>query len=413
MTTDRTGLRRKRLLVLSSTFPRWEGDCEPPFVFELCRRLVERFDVLVLAPHGPGAKPREILSGVEVIRFRYFFAPWERLAYQGGILANLRQQPIRYLLVPFFLAAQLIALLRLLRHERIDVIHAHWLIPQGLIALAARFLHRGSRFPAWLCTSHGSDLLGLRGGLFAALKRKVLRHADAVTVVSRPMRAHALTLGADGRKLSVIPMGIDMTNLFVPMPATEGHEPELLFVGRLVASKAVDVLIGAMPAILAGCPAATLTIVGDGPEKARLEAAAKALGVADRVTFLGAVANPALPALYRRAAIFVSPSLEEGFGLTLVEAMACGCAVIASDLPATRDIVVDGETGLTVPPGDSTAIARAALSLLADAALRHSLGRAGRAFVQKQFDWDIVAGRYGYLLDELAPPSRQPSWEHP
>jgi len=398
--------------VLTSTFPRWEGDCEPPFVFELCRRLRDRFDVVVLAPHAAGAMSRESLAGMEVIRFRYFFGQWEMLAYQGGILAKLKQHSACYLLVPFFLASQLIALLRILRREKIDVIHAHWLIPQGLIALAARFLN-GGRFPALLCTSHGSDLLGLHGRFFAALKRMVMRHANAVTVVSRPMKAYALALGADERKLSVIPMGIDVTGLFVPPPAGGERSPELLFVGRLVASKAADVLIEAMPAILAECTEATLTIVGDGPEKARLEILAKALGIADRVNFLGAIANSELPALYRRAAIFVSPSLEEGFGLTLVEALACGCAAIASDLPATREIVVDGKTGLTVPPGDSAAIARTALLLLADAPLRRSLSHAGREFALGQFDWEIVAGRYGRLLDGLAAAARQLSCEHP
>lgn len=410
MTSYNTNPQRKRLLVLTSTFPRWEGDNEPPFVFELCRRLSADFDVCVLAPHTPGAKAHETLSGLTVVRFRYFFEWGETLAYRGGILANLRSNRFNYLLIPLFFGCQLAALLRLLARENFDIVHAHWLIPQGVIAVAAKLVLRST--PALLCTAHGSDLYGLRGRLFSALKHMVMRRADAVTVVSQAMKNHAVSLKIEPEKISVISMGVDMANIFTPAGHTVRHGNELLFVGRLVASKAVDTLIDAMPTILAGCPNATLTIVGDGPEKVKLEALAKTQGIAGRVSFLGAVANPALPPLYRRATIFISPSQEEGFGLTLVEALACGCAVIASDLPAHRDIVVDGETGLTVLPGDSIAIARAALTLLSDAPLRQLLGSAGREYVLRQFDWASVVTRYARLLDELAAISCHPSCEH-
>lgn len=411
MTSGNVDHKRNKVLVLTSTFPRWEGDNEPPFVFELCRRLGSKFDVWVLAPHTPGAKTRETMSGLTVVRYRYFFGRWETLAYHGGILSNLRGNRFRYLLVPLFLVCQLYALLRLLGRERFDIVHAHWLIPQGLVAVAARMFSR--KFPVLICTAHGSDLHGLRGALFSALKRLVMRRSDAVTVVSHAMKECAVLLDVDPAKISVISMGVDMANVFIPDESTVRRDDELLFVGRLVASKGVDILVGAMPTILARCPGAALTIVGDGPEKARLEALVKTLGIAGRVNFIGAVANPALPALYRRAAIFVSPSKEEGFGLTLVEALACGCAVIAADLPALRDIVIDGETGLMVIPGDSMAIAHAALSLLGDTALCQAFGRAGREFVLKRFDWEIVAARYARQLDELVALSGRPASERP
>ena len=86
-----TSAPRTSILVLTSTFPRWKGDVEPPFVHELARRLTDSFDVHVLAPHAPGSKCHEILDGVHVHRFRYGPAILERLAYQGGILANLKK----------------------------------------------------------------------------------------------------------------------------------------------------------------------------------------------------------------------------------------------------------------------------------------------------------------------------------
>lgn len=411
MTSDKLCPQRKKLLVLTSTFPRWPGDDEPPFVFELCRRLNKDFDVWVMSPHAPDTKTQEDLSGLTVIRFRYFFEWGESLAYQGGILAKLRNNRLRYLLVPLFLACQLATLLRLAGREKFDIVHAHWLIPQGLVAVAARLL--SSRTTPLLCTAHGSDLHGLRGALFSALKRMVMRRSDAVTVVSQAMKECAVSLGTKPDKILVIPMGVDAANVFTPAERAVRSANELLFVGRLVPSKAVDILIGAMPAILAKYPEATLTIAGDGPEKISLEALAKALGIIGRVNFLGAIANPKLPELYRRAAIFVSASQEEGFGLTLAEALACGCAVIASDLPAHRCIVVDGVTGLTVAPGDSAAISRGVLSLLADPALRQSLGRSGREYVLKQFDWEVISARYAHLLDEMTTASDLLPCEHP
>ena len=121
---------RKKVLVMTSTFPRWAGDHGPRFVFELCRHLCTDFDVTVLAPHAPGAKTNEILDGIRVVRFRYFFEWGESLAYQAGILPNLRSNPLRYVLVPGFLVLQFIALIRLLHQQKFSAIHAHWLIPQ-------------------------------------------------------------------------------------------------------------------------------------------------------------------------------------------------------------------------------------------------------------------------------------------
>ncbi len=127
----------RTILVLASTFPRWKDDVEPPFVYELCRRLSKTFSVHVLAPHASGAAVEDQMEGIRVTRYRYFFSRWENLAFHGGILANLKQNPLRYALVPFFIMAQLVVLIRLLNRCQFDCIHAHWLIPQGLIAITA------------------------------------------------------------------------------------------------------------------------------------------------------------------------------------------------------------------------------------------------------------------------------------
>lgn len=396
---------RKRLLVLTSTFPRWEGDHEPPFVFELSRRLGERFKIMVLSPHAPGAKLSETMDGIEVHRFRYFLPQWQRLAYDGGILANLKNNRFNYFLIPFFILSELISLVLLLRKTRVDVIHAHWLIPQGLVAIMARTL--AHRKPVIICTSHGGDLFGLSGNLFSWVKKQVIRRTDKLTVVSQAMRDYASSL--TGRQdIEVIPMGVDLIQKFTPLPEAEMNPDELLFVGRLVEKKGVRYIILAMPEILKRHPQTQLVISGDGPDRTELQKLALATGVESHIQFLGTVNNAALQELYRRASIFVGPSIvarggdQEGLGLVFVEALGCECAVIASDLPAIRDVVTDGVTGLICKQKDSADIAHKVIILLNDPALRQTLGRAGRQYVVERFDWKIVSDRYIRLIDDLS-----------
>lgn len=391
---------KKRVLVLTSTFPRWQGDNEPPFVFELSQRLGERFDVMVLAPHAPGAKLVESMGNLEVRRFRYFFTLWQTLAYHGGIMANLRQNRLRYLLIPFFLFFELVNLTSLLKKYRFDVIHAHWLIPQGLVAVVARALIAGPK-PLIVCTSHGTDMFGLTGIMFRWLQKQVIAESDKLTVVSTALCTHATSL-VRRDDVEVIPMGVDLVGSFTPPATKVRSDNELLFVGRLVEQKGGQYLIQAMPEILKKHPQAMLTIVGDGPARENLRRLAAISGVNEHVHFKGAVANTALNELYGRAAVFVSPSLTEGFGLTLVEALGCGCPVVATDLHAIRDIVIDGSTGLMCRGGDSADIAAKVCKLLDQPGLRDKLGNAGRQHVQQHFDWATVSERYAALIDELA-----------
>lgn len=398
-------LNRKRILVLTSTFPRWQGDDEPPFVFELCRRLDDKFDILVLAPHADDAKRFERIGGIEIMRFRYFFPRWEKLAYQGGILANLKRNRWCYLLLPFFFLSQLAALWRILRQQRIDLIHAHWLIPQGLtVAIAGVFT---KNMPPLVCTSHGGDLLGLNGLLLTSIKRWIIRCSSQITVVSHAMLDRALSLGAKPEQLQTVSMGVDTRTLFTPDTATRRVDNEVLFVGRLVEKKGCTYLLDAMPEILRRHPDTRLRIVGSGPEEEALKQQADHLGIAYAVTFYGAVINTEILGLYRRATIFVAPSIvtaqgdQEGLGLVLVEALACECPVVASDLPAIRDVVIDGVNGLICRQKNSADLAAKVCFLLEHPELRESLGSTGRQHVQERFDWVAISHRYASLFDGL------------
>lgn len=399
---------RPRLLVLASTYPRWAGDPEPAFVHELARRLVDAFEVTVLCPHARGAAVREVMDGVQVIRYRYAPARAEVLVNDGGIMANIKRSRWRLLLVPGFLACQLIATWRVVRSFRPQVVHAHWLLPQGLAARMAGAA--AGRTPTLLVTSHGVDLFSLRGKLAMWLKRRVVRDAAALSVVSAAMLPEMQRLGADPARCEVLPMGADITGRFTPRP-TARESTRLLFVGRLVEKKGLAHLLEAMPAIIERHPSATLDVVGFGPLLPALQARANSLSLQQRVRFLGAVANDRLPELYSRAALFVAPFVvaesgdQEGLGLVVVEAIACGCPVLVGDVPATRDFGIE-----TLSPVTAGTLA-AAVGELLDLAPDERADFAGRqrARVADRFDWSRVAARYGQLLSGLVRPARPPA----
>lgn len=389
---------RATILVTASTYPRWQGDPEPAFVHELARRLTDRFEIVVLAPHAAGAAEEEILDGVRVRRYRYAPARWETLINHGGILANLRHARWKWLLLPSFLLMQGYALRRVLSQFRPQAVHAHWLLPQGVVAVCA-----ARRVPV-LATSHGADLFGLRGYTFARLRRWVIGRVAALSVVSRAMqqRVHAEVPQA---RVRLLPMGVDCQQRFCPGSEARS-EDALLFVGRLVEKKGLRHLIEAMPAVLAVRPRASLEVIGFGHEQAALERRVADLGLRKRVRFLGALPQEQLPGHYRKASLFVAPFVEagngdqEGLGLVVAEAMACGCPVVVGDVPGVRDLVAD-DTGVIVPAADHAALAATVVGLLGDAVRREQLAVNGRAHVLRYFDWAVVADGYASLLQRL------------
>jgi glycosyltransferase involved in cell wall biosynthesis len=176
-------------------------------------------------------------------------------------------------------------------------------------------------------------------------------------------------------------------------------------VGRVVEKKGLRFLIEAMPQILERHPDANLCVAGDGQELNVIKKLADNLGVADRIKFLGALANKALPKLFQTADVVVFPSIiaangdREGFGLVLVEALGCECAAVVTDLPAMRDIVRDRKTALIVPQQNSQQIADKVIQLLDNHSLRKSIGKEGRRYVVQRFDWKTVTEQYKNIIN--------------
>ena len=321
-----------RVLVLTTSYPRFEGDSVVNFLGEAVARLRERgLSVDVVSPMD---------------------FPHYGIAYGAGIMGNLRRQPWRAALLPAFLASFRRAAGR--RARDADLIHAHWL-PSGLVAATC-----GRPFVVQLW---GTDVELARR--MRPLARAVLRRARLVICPSNALAEAARELGAE--EVRVIPSGVEI-------PASVGDEaepPEVLFAGRLSPEKGILELVEAAREM-------KLVVAGDGPLRARVPGA------------LGFVPHDELGPLYERAAVVACPSHREGFGVVCAEAMAYGRPVVAGAVGGLLDLVVDGETGLLVPPRDVGALRAALERLLGDRDLRHRLGAAARERIRERFAWPAV-----------------------
>jgi glycosyltransferase involved in cell wall biosynthesis len=319
-----------KVAVLTTSYPRNANDVVGRFVADAVDHVRERgVDVDVVGPE----------------QFRHY-----GIAYGHGVLGNLRRRPWLALLLPAMLAN----FVRAARRVDADLVHAHWL-PAGWVAARTG---RPYVVQVW-----GTDVELARRA--PALARRVLRGARLVIAASNELAESARALGA--RDVRVIPSGVDV-------PAQVGEEaepPEVLFAGRLSPEKGVLELVEAADGL-------NLVVAGDGPLRARVPGAR------------GFVPHDELQGLYARAAVVACPSRREGFGVACLEAMAHGRPVVATSVGGLRDLVVDGETGIVVPPRDPAALHAALTRLLGDRDLRRRLGSAGRERARSGFSWDAV-----------------------
>lgn len=229
-----------------------------------------------------------------------------------------------------------------------------------------------------------------------------------LVVVSPSTRDDLVRRGLPRRRIVVIPNGLDEARFRPGLP--EREEDLVLFVGRLEYYKGVDDLLRAWPGVRAIRPAARLVLVGAGTAEESLRRAASEAGCEGSVSFEGFVPEEEKIAWMRRASLVVQPSHKEGWGLTVLEANACGAPVVATDVPGLRDSVRHGETGLLVRGGEPSALTRGIVELLDDGELRERLGAGGLGW-SRRFRWDAVADAFARVARAAA--RREPMPEVP
>jgi len=289
---------------------------------------------------------------------------------------------------------------RLVRDLRPDLLHAMHLTSYGFLAALCGV--RPTLTSVW-----GTDVLEApRWSPFHHLiTRYALARADHVTATGLRLARATLRYVPPGKPVTVVPYGVDLAR-FQPS-ARNGARPAEVVVGavaRLSPEKGLDTLLRAAARLIQGGASLRVVLAGEGPQRARLVRLAERLGIGERVEFRGEVPHEQVPAVLAELDLFVMPSRAEGFGVAALEAQAMELPVVASRVHGIPDVVEDGRTGLLVPPGDVERLAEAIGRLAGDAALRGTMGRAGRAFVEERYRWEENAAQMERLYRHLLEP---------
>jgi glycosyltransferase involved in cell wall biosynthesis len=381
-----------RVVFLAHAFPRTADDLTGGFLLRLATALrAEEVEVVAVAPAAEGLAPTERLGGVEVRRYRYAPRPAERLAYAGE-MHRRAATPTGALTLAGLLGAGALAARRAARGA--DLVHAHWWFPGGVQALAAR-----TRLPL-VTTLHGTDVRLARSRPAArSACARVLRASARVTAVSGWLADQAAGFAPGlARPISVAPMPVDDLAF---SPGSGGRpRDELLFVGRLDRQKGAEVALAALARLTGPAAALCLRIVGTGPEEPALRRLAGELGLADRVRWDGQLPQAELAGRYRRAAVLVVPGRDEGLGLVAVEGQLSGAPVVAAASGGLLDVVADGRTGRTFPPGDPDALARTVEAVLADRDATARMAEAARERAAARFGTAGAAKAYAAVYGE-------------
>ena len=414
--------------VLTHNYPRFPGDFSGRFIEALSEELVAQgHDVTVIAPWDPAYARTPGDHRVHLALYRYAFrSDWHRLGYMRSMRADVALRGVTYLLAPGLFAAGASAALRWAGRERPDVLHAHWVLPNGFMAaLAAR------RYGIPLVVSiPGSDAtVAGQNPVFRRMARFAFNQAGLITANSTALRDVAVAdLGADPSKFELIAYGVD-PNAFRLDPAGAaalrtalGIPPEavvFLAVGRMVYKKGFDRLLRAAvahesaqrqigkasrPSIRRSSPL-HLVMVGEGDLWAEWQTLGHALGLGERVHWTGNVPADRLGLYYHMADALVMPSVThpaDGLNVTVLDAMSCGKPVIGTRAAGNELAIRDGVNGYLVPEGDDAALAEALASLAADPDLRGRMGAAGRQMIEAELGWPQLARRYVSHFERLA-----------
>lgn len=388
-----------RLLVLTHNYPRFSGDPAGAYVARLARAAAEAgAEVRVVAPHTGNTPEREVAERFSLHRFRYAPEGLEVVGYRGDSGRGLLRQPLTLALAPFYLDRFRRAARLAVAELSPSVVHAHWWFPGGWVAAGLG--------PPYIVTSHGSDVrLFDRHGLWRRLGHRVLAGAGAVTAASHflaeDIERHASPLP---QPVTVTPMPVDADLFATGRTVPKVAPPRILYAGNLVPSKGVDVLLRSLASLRDQGVACRGRILGEGPAQSALQRLAQELGLRGTVEWSPFVPQHRMPAEYGASTITVLPTRgqAEGLGLTLVEALLSGCAVVATAAGGITEVVQDNETGLLAGDGDAQDLAAKIGLLLRDAALRERLTRTGQARVLDRYSPKAAAARFLALYDAIA-----------
>jgi len=393
----------ERIVMVASSYPRFEGDSVGSFMEPIAQGVAARgHEVHVVAPWHPKWNRPNVDRGVNFHLFRY--APLQTLntfGYAEGMRADVRLRASAIAVAPLAMLAGWFKALRVAQKKRATVIHAHWVIPGGVIGAAA-----AGSVPL-VISLHGSDVfLAERHSVPRIAARMAFRRACWVTACSEDLRSRAVAIGAQSQRSNVIPYGVD-SERFKPDPEMRArgrhmlgvadNVPLVVAIGRLVRKKGFEYLIDAASTLKSQRPDLHVAIAGDGDLDASLRARAHAAGIGDAVKFLGVVSHALVPTILAAADVAVAPSVHDeagnvdGLPNTVMEIMASATPLVATPAGGIATVATDRVSARLVPERDVRALAAAIDELLRDRTAAGVIGRHARDVVCRHHSWARVA----------------------
>jgi len=386
-----------RLLVLTTSYPSSAYPASGIYIKRMLRQLPKRFEVTVLAPACDRPLDSPIpLQGIKVRPVRYAPRSWQILSHRpGGIPAALREHPWAWGLVPLFFVSMLIATIRHARNA--DLIHAHWSFSGWLAGMAGRW----AGVPV-ITSLHGSDVrLAAKNRFFRKLIQWAFFLNQRIVCVGNDLADRVRPWVPDGRhNIVVIPNGVEMPSESAGKRSRSGFT--VTVIGNLIALKQVDVVIRAFASLPDSDLRPQLVIVGAGPEMERLRLLAGELSIGDRFRFTGYLRPEEVADELAGSDLLVLASAGEGIPSVVLEAMAAGVPVVASDIEGVRELVVDGERGLLFPVGDFGRLAACMQRIMNEPELGRRLAVNARQWLQaERLSWENCAARHAVLYREV------------
>ncbi len=394
--------------VITSSYPRFVGDSVAPFVKSLSEAIADRgHDVIVIAPYDAIAVP-DTSKKIIVKRFKYIFHDkFHIMGHSRSLKDDAKLRPFVYILLPLYIFFGSLCLYKNVRRQKSDVIHAHWVLPGGLIAALVGLLTK----TPFIISLHGSDIyVANRNIAFKWVTEWIFRRAKYVTACSQELFDQAESLGAKG-KIKLIAWGAD-PNRFKPLDnksdvrkqyGWKNDELVICSLGRMVSKKGFDRLITAF-ATLRDKKNLKLVIGGEGPLKKDLITQTFQLGLKNKVEFPGNISWCDVGNFLGAADLFVLPSVRDksgnidGLPTVLLEAMACGLACVATNIGGVSLVIKNYENGVIFDTKIDNELKSILEDLLFDREKREELGNNARRSVVDLYNWSNVSNQFDQII---------------
>ena len=391
--------KKLKVMMLTSSFPLSQEKASGIFILRLVEQLAKDFDITVITPCPSDRIKPDVDQRFIIKCFRYAPKSLQILAHQpGGIPVAIRQNRWLYLVVPVFMMSMAFA--SLCTALRVDLIHANW-AANGFIACIAGFM---TRKPV-VTTLRGADVKrALQSPLDHFFLKRCLAFSDNIVTVSNAIQKIIKENHPQwSNKVVTIPNGVDQE--FISIGADRDYKANakvrFVTIGSLIPRKRIETILYALTKIKS-LDAIELRVIGNGPEEQFLKELTLQLNLSGCVHFLGPIPHAKIPGYLQDSDVFVLCSTSEGRPNVLLEAMASGLPVIASNIEGVRELIQDGKTGLLFDVDNPEQLAKQIELLIEDPNARGMLGQGGRNFIiENDLKWNNTAARYTSIYKEI------------